>query len=111
MVVNSSSARSRVRPVLSKKVLMWNVRVSFLIAAVAISTLINLGAQATVQATVDRDAVARIRAEGLTRSEAPAMFATLVDEIGPRLTGSIEYRRAADWARERLQAMGMSNAR
>ena len=63
------------------------------------------------QSRVDADAVARIRAEGTERSEAPAMFAALVDEIGPRLTGSIEYKRAAEWARTRLQAMGLSNAR
>ena len=35
----------------------------------------------------------------------------LVDTIGPRLTGSPEYKRAADWARETLAKWGLTNAR
>ena len=60
---------------------------------------------------VDAAANARIRAEGLERSQAPAMFHTLVDTIGPRLAGSPEYKRSADWAREKLTSFGLSNAR
>ena len=60
---------------------------------------------------VDAPANARIRDEGLNRSQAPALFHTLVDGIGPRLTGSPEYKRAAEWARDELAAWGLSNPR
>src|SRR4029453_7060786 len=60
---------------------------------------------------VDAQANAKIRAEGLERSQAPAIFHTLVDTIGPRLAGSPEYKRAADWARQQLTSFGLSNAR
>ena len=57
------------------------------------------------------DMLARIRQEGLERSQAPAMFATLTDQIGPRLTASPAYKQAADWARDRLRSFGLADAR
>jgi carboxypeptidase Q len=59
----------------------------------------------------DSDTLARIRHEGLDRSQAEAMFATLTDQFGPRLTGSPAYKDAAQWARERMRAFGLENAR
>jgi hypothetical protein len=38
-----------------------------------------------------------------------AYFATLTDEIGPRLTASPAFKRAADWSCGRLEASGLSN--
>ncbi len=55
--------------------------------------------------------LARIRAEGLERSQGQALFLTLTDEIGARLTGSPAHLRAANWARERFAAWGLSQAR
>lgn len=60
---------------------------------------------------VDQQAIRAIRAEGLERSEAAALFTHLVDGIGPRLAGSPEYNAAAEWARERFAAWGLENAR
>ncbi len=60
---------------------------------------------------VDAPANAKIRDEGLSRSQAPALFHALVDGIGPRLAGSPEYKRAAEWARDHLAKWGLSNAR
>jgi carboxypeptidase Q len=54
------------------------------------------------------DTLARIRQEGLDRSEVQALFATLTDEIGPRLTGSPAHKRAAEWARDRMREFGLS---
>jgi carboxypeptidase Q len=59
----------------------------------------------------DPDTLARIRQEGLDRSQAQAMFATLTDQFGPRLTGSPVYKEAAQWARDRMRAFGLENAR
>jgi hypothetical protein len=62
-------------------------------------------------AAVDAAAIAKIRDEGLNRSQAAAMFAMLTDGIGPRLTGSPEYKRAAEWARETIAGWGLTSAR
>jgi hypothetical protein len=52
----------------------------------------------------------RVREEGTARSQVQALFSTLTDEIGPRLTGSPAFKRAADWARERLEQFGLADA-
>ena len=55
------------------------------------------------------DMVARIKAEGLQRSRALALYRTLTDDIGARLTGSPSHKRAADWARDRFMEFGLTN--
>ena len=55
------------------------------------------------------DMVARIKAEGLQRSSALALYRTLTDEIGARLTGSPAHVRAANWARDRFMEWGLTN--
>lgn len=64
----------------------------------------------TASAAAQGDVLQRIRTEGLQRSQAMVLFEHLVTEIGPRLTGSPEYRQAADWARETLAGFGLANA-
>lgn len=63
---------------------------------------------AAAQEPVDRETLARIRDEGLTRSQVAATFNQLTNVLGPRLTGSPAYKRAADWAESRLKAYGLS---
>ncbi len=65
------------------------------------------GAPAVAPAT---DPVARIRDEGLNRSEVMATLSYLTDIVGPRLTGSPQLRRASEWARERFTTWGLTNA-
>ena len=36
--------------------------------------------------------------------------AQLTDVHGPRLTGSPQYKKAADWARQQLESWGLANA-
>jgi len=55
------------------------------------------------------DMVARIRTEGLQRSKALALYRTLTDEIGARLTGSPAHKQAAQWARDRFMEFGLTN--
>ena len=55
------------------------------------------------------DVLARIRAEGLQRSRALALYRTLTDEIGARLTGSPAHMQAARWARDRFAEWGLAN--
>ena len=67
--------------------------------------------QATSEATSESAAYARIRDEGLSRSQVMDYASELMDGIGPRLTGSPNLKRAIDWARERLTGMGLSQVR
>src|SRR4051812_43263213 len=61
------------------------------------------------QIAVDRQTVARIRAEGLEHSQVEPVFNELTIAIGPRLTASPAHKRAVEYARERLTAYGLSN--
>lgn len=63
------------------------------------------------QEPVDQDAVMRIREEGLEHSRIMDTLWYLTDRYGPRLTNSPQERRALQWAKERLEADGLSNAR
>jgi hypothetical protein len=66
---------------------------------------------ASAQEPIDRAMAARIRAEGLERSEALALYQTLTDRMGARLTASPAHLQAANWARDRFAEWGLSNAR
>ena len=55
--------------------------------------------------------LARIRSEGLERSQVVPVFDMLTVTIGPRLTASPAHKRAAEWARDRLASYGLANAR
>jgi len=79
--------------------------VAALLAAVA------LAGPARAQEPVDLQTAQRIREEGMRRSQALALYRTLTDEIGQRLTGSPSHRQAAAWARDRFQEWGLSDVR
>jgi len=59
---------------------------------------------------VDLDALNRIRDEGFNRSQAMDLAEELTTEIGPRLTGSPQMRRASEWTRDKLSGWGLENA-
>src|SRR5271169_4995508 len=52
----------------------------------------------------------RIRDEGLAHSHVMDFASALADGIGPRLTGSPNLKRANEWTRDQLTAMGCANA-
>jgi carboxypeptidase Q len=56
------------------------------------------------------DPIARIRDEGLNRSQVMKTVGYLTDVIGPRLTGSPELKRANEWTRDQLASWGLTNA-
>ena len=77
----------------------------------AVALLVPFGlAGVFAQERVDTEMLTRIRAEGLQRSRAQALFLTLTDDIGARLTGSPSHLRAAQWARDRFVEWGLQNA-
>ena len=60
---------------------------------------------------VDYDAIYKIKEEGFERSQVMETASYLTDVYGPRLTGSPNIKRAADWTVARLAEWGISNAR
>ena len=56
------------------------------------------------------DPIARIRDEGLKRSQVMETLSYLSDVIGPRLTGSPNLKRANEWTRDQLTKWGLQNA-
>jgi len=60
--------------------------------------------------TLDYNMYQRIRIEGLAHSHVMEYASALDDGIGPRLTGSANLKRANEWTRDQLTAMGCSNA-
>src|SRR5687768_14398211 len=74
------------------------------IGAIAASLTVAVAAQSD-----SRDMLARIRAEGLERSQVKPVFDALTIDIGPRLTASPGYLRAVEFLRERLLSYGLSN--
>lgn len=52
----------------------------------------------------------RIRDEGLQHSHVMELASGLMDGIGPRLTGSPNLKKANEWTRDQLTAMGCANA-
>ena len=61
--------------------------------------------------TVDAATIAKIRDEGLNRSQVMEKMFWLTDRYGPRLVGSPEFEEAGDWAVKQLQAWGVQNVR
>ncbi len=75
------------------------------LVAVLALTALHGGAAAQV------DVLQQIRTEALQRSQVMKFFDQLVIAIGPRLTGSPEYKAAADWSRDTLASFGMADAK
>jgi carboxypeptidase Q len=62
------------------------------------------------QEKVDLETVTRIRYEGFHDSKVMEFATGLMDSIGERLTGSPNMKRANEWTRDQLAAIGLSNA-
>jgi hypothetical protein len=56
------------------------------------------------------DPIAKIRDEGMNRSQVMQTLSYLSDVIGPRLTASPQMKRANDWTRDTLAKWGLQNA-
>jgi hypothetical protein len=72
--------------------------------------LAGLAGPALAQEKLDWATLGRIRDEGFRHSQVMETAAQLTDVYGPRLTGSPQYRKAADWARQQLESWGLANA-
>jgi carboxypeptidase Q len=66
-------------------------------------------AAATAPVKID-ESVAKIKDEGMTRSQAMATMRYLTDMIGARLTNSPAQRRSNQWTKEQFDKWGLKNA-
>lgn len=73
-------------------------------------SLLFFAGAALAQYQPDTAMMAKIRYEGLNNSQAREILSWVADVYGPRLTGSVNYNRAAEWAKNRMSEWGLSNA-
>ena len=76
-----------------------------------LSGLLLAPAPTRAQEPVDRAMIAKIRAEGLERSQVGSMFDTLANVFGPRLTATPAYLASANWARGKLASWRLDKPR
>ena len=62
------------------------------------------------QERVDTEMYWKIRREGMERSQAMRTLHVLTDVYGPRLTGSPNFKGAADWTIKQMESWGFKNA-
>jgi carboxypeptidase Q len=72
------------------------------------TSVVNLWSQERDK--VDLETIGRIRYEGFHNSKVMDYASGLMDSIGERLTGSPNMKRANEWTRDQLTAIGLSNA-
>jgi hypothetical protein len=78
------------------------------VALFLITTFIYLPALG--QSNADKDLLGRIRQEEAKNSHIMKTVHMLADVFGPRLTGTPNHRRAAEWAAQQMREWGMVNA-
>ena len=82
----------------------------FLFPATAVIVVALFQTGAAGQQPADAEMVASIRGEERNHSAASELFYTLTDSLGPRLSGSPAYDKAARWALDRFRQWGLANA-
>ncbi len=80
-------------------------------ACTLVATLVLLLGSPALPRSQDAEAnrLAQIRREAVERSAVATYAFYLTDVHGPRLTGSPSFRKAADWVRHTMIAIGLSN--
>lgn len=79
-------------------------------AIILLITLLVPGFGLAQQPAAAEDAIAKIKDEGMKRSQAMAVMRYLTDVIGARLTNSPAQRRANRWTKEQFEKWGLKNA-
>ena len=87
---------------------------TFLLTAglAVVLTVSTVGFPRAAQEPVDTASIEKIKAIGLNPESSKVMeiASYLTDVYGPRLTGSANIKRAADWSVERMKEWGLANA-
>jgi carboxypeptidase Q len=84
--------------------------------AILLTILTSLASGAAVSAQgpqekFDQDAITKIKEEGMNHSQVMDTLSYITDVSGARLTGSPNIRVAQEWAKQKLAAWGLQNAR
>jgi carboxypeptidase Q len=80
-----------------------------LAAFVPLHTLAQSAAPVPTVSDETRAAVQRLIGDSILNGKAYEYDGYLADRIGPRLTGSANYMRAADWAVQQFKSLGLAN--
>jgi len=76
------------------------------IAVLSLAAALNCSAQEKV----DLETISKIRYEGFHNSKIMEIASGLMDQIGGRLTGSPNMKKANDWTRDKLKEFGLVNS-
>ena len=83
---------------------MKKTKIIFLLCMISFSSVIF------AQEKLDLATIDKIKDEGLKRSQIMDIMFNLTDASGNRLTNSPGYFRAANYAKDKLSSLGLSNA-
>ncbi len=78
-------------------------------AVLSLAIALNCNAQEK-QEKVDLETISKIRYEGFHNSKIMEIASGLMDQIGPRLTGSPNMKKANEWTRDKLKEFGLVNS-
>jgi carboxypeptidase Q len=90
----------------------WSVSLCLAFVLTARAPALAQSSSAPAALTVSnetREAIRQLLGESLLNGKAYAYDEQLADGIGPRLTGSTNYTRAAAWAVKQFQSLGLAN--
>src|SRR3712207_1055790 len=76
----------------------------------ATTPVVNASAPAKSVYRAPDDVLAKIKDEGMNKSQVMQTLSYLTDVIGARLTGSDSLKRANEWTRDTMAKWGMQNA-
>jgi len=82
--------------------------VTRILAAAVLAVVVGAFASDEIP-SVDWNAVARIREEGLQRSQVMDIAGYIVDVLGARLTNSEDMKRAQAWVKDKMAQLGLAN--
>lgn len=82
---------------------------SFALTMTLVISSSNLMAQTGASEQLDYAMIAKIREEGLNRSQVMDHVSWLSDVYGPRLTGSPAIKQASDWTQKKFKEWGLAN--
>ncbi|HZU30046.1 MAG TPA: M20/M25/M40 family metallo-hydrolase [Candidatus Angelobacter sp.] len=80
-----------------------------LLSSIAILSVLT-ALTCAAQEKVDLETISKIRYEGFHNSKIMEIASGLMDQIGPRLTGSPNMKKANEWTRDKLKEFGLVNS-
>ncbi len=80
-----------------------------MLAGLLCCILIQLAVAQNIAEKIDTAIISKIKDEESNRSHAMELMSWLTDVCGSRLTGSPQYKEAAEWAKKQLGEWGLHN--